>query len=149
MGAGGARHCVFGAGKLRVVLDRPLAGRIRRCTRRRLESEHHRLLAEIRRLRGDNQRLSQRVVLLERTGEIDKRAAGVLDQSLKDEQARLTALKEQVEFYRGIVSPEGYSVGVRVYELEMRRGPDRPSMSTTCSIRAGPGMTRQFPAAWK
>jgi hypothetical protein len=90
----------------------------------RLESEHHRLLAEIRRLRGENQRLSQRVVLLERTGEIDKRAAGVLDQSLKDEQSKLTALKEQVEFYRGIVSPEGYSAGVRVYELEMRRGPE-------------------------
>lgn len=85
-----------------------------------LEAEERRLVSEIRRLRSENERLAQRVVLLERNGEIDKTAAGVLNQSLRDEQAKLTALKEQVEFYRGIVSPEGYSAAVRVYELEMR-----------------------------
>lgn len=85
-----------------------------------LEAEERRLTAELRRLRSENERLAQRVVLLERNGDIDKTAAGVLNQSLRDEQAKLTALKEQVEFYRGIVSPEGYSAAVRVYELEMR-----------------------------
>jgi hypothetical protein len=88
----------------------------------RLEAEQRRLVAEIRRLRSENHRLSERVVLLERAGEIDKRAAGVLDQSLRDEQAELAALKEQVAFYRGIVSPEESSAGVRVYELQLRTG---------------------------
>src|SRR5262245_61538417 len=51
----------------------------------RMEGEQRRLTAEIRRLRNENEQLSQRVVLLERTGDIDKRAAGLLNQSLKDE----------------------------------------------------------------
>lgn len=88
----------------------------------RLEAEQRRLVAEIRRLRTENSRLSERVVLLERAGEIDKRAATVINQSLRDEQAALAALKEQVAFYRGIVSPEESSAGVRVYELQMRPG---------------------------
>jgi hypothetical protein len=88
----------------------------------RLEAERHRLVTEIRRLRGENKQLSERVVLLERAGEIDKRAASVLNKSLLDEQAELAALKEQVAFYRGIVSPEQSSAGVRVYELQLRPG---------------------------
>lgn len=88
----------------------------------RLEAERRRLIAEIRRLRDENNRLSARAVLLERGGEIDKRAAGVLNQSLKDEQAELAALKEQVAFYRGIVSPEESSAGIRVYEVQFRPG---------------------------
>ena len=53
----------------------------------RREAEQRRLVAEVRRLRGENQRLSARVVQLERGGEyLDKRAAGVLDKSLRDEQ---------------------------------------------------------------
>lgn len=88
----------------------------------RLEAEQRRLVAEIRRLRGENSRLSERVVLLERAGEIDKRAASVINQSLRDEQAELAALKEQIAFYRGIVSPEESSAGVRIYELQMRPG---------------------------
>lgn len=88
----------------------------------RLETEQRRLVAEIRRLREENSRLSERLVLLERSGEIDKRAASVLNQSLRDEQAALAALKEQVAFYRGIVSPDESSAGVRVYELQMRPG---------------------------
>lgn len=88
----------------------------------RLESEQRRLVSEIRRLRDENERLSERVVLLERTAEIDKRAAAVLNQSLRDEQAALAALKEQVAFYRGIVSPDESSAGVRVYELQLRSG---------------------------
>ncbi len=88
----------------------------------RLEAERHRLVTEIRRLRSENKQLSERVVLLERAGEIDKRAASVLNQSLLDGQAELAALKEQVAFYRGIVSPEQSSAGVRVYELQLRPG---------------------------
>jgi hypothetical protein len=88
----------------------------------RLEAEQRRLVGEIRRLRSENNRLSERVVLLERAGDIDKRAATVLNQSLRDEQAELAALKEQVAFYRGIVSPEESSAGVRVYELQLRPG---------------------------
>ena len=88
----------------------------------RLEAEQHRLVAEIRRLRAENNRLSERVVLFERAGEIDKRAASVLNQSLRDGQAELAALKEQVAFYRGIVSPEESSAGVRIYELQIRPG---------------------------
>jgi hypothetical protein len=86
----------------------------------RMEGEQRRLTAEIRRLRNENERLSQRVVLLERTGDIDKRAAGLLNQSLRDEQAQLSALKEQVAFYRGIVSPEESAAGVRIYEMRMQ-----------------------------
>lgn len=88
----------------------------------RLETEQRRLVAEIRRLRAENNRLTERVVLLERSGEIDKRAATVINQSLRDEQAALAALKEQVAFYRGIVSPEESSAGIRVYEVQMRPG---------------------------
>lgn len=88
----------------------------------RMEAERRRLIAEIRRLRAENNELSERAVRLERAGEIDKRAAGVLNQSLKDEQAELAALKEQVAFYRGIVSPEESSAGIRVYEVEFRPG---------------------------
>jgi hypothetical protein len=88
----------------------------------KLEAEQRRLVGEIRRLRAENNRLAERVVLLERASEIDKRAAAVLNQSLRDGQAELAALKEQVAFYRGIVSPEESSAGIRVYELQLRPG---------------------------
>lgn len=88
----------------------------------RLEAEQRRLITEIRRLRAENSRLSERVVLLERAAEIDKRAAAVLNQSLRDGQTELAALKEQIAFYRGIVSPDESSAGVRVYELQLRPG---------------------------
>ena len=93
-----------------------------------LEIERDRLQERVRDLRAENTRQAERIVLLERTLDIDREAHKEQKDSLAKQQQELAALKEQLAFYRGIVSPEQSRAGVRVYQLALRADPGDPGL---------------------
>lgn len=80
--------------------------------------------ARIQELELERDRLRDRVALLERSSQMDREAYDKLDQTLKGLQAELLELREEVAFYRGIVSPRQASAGLRVerFRVEPQAG---------------------------
>ncbi len=93
-----------------------------------LEIERDRLQERVRDLRAENTRQAERIVLLERTLDIDREATKEQRDSLAQQQQELAGLKEQLAFYRGIVSPEQSRAGVRVYNLAVRVDTTDPAL---------------------
>lgn len=86
----------------------------------RLQLEKERLQERIRELRAETERQAEQIVLLQRSIDIDEEAKKDVRNKINDQQKELSALKEQLAFYRGIVSPEQSKAGVRVYQLAVR-----------------------------
>jgi hypothetical protein len=62
--------------------------------------------------------LLERVAILETAARIDKEAYGQIERELVDLQSQISELEENLEFYRGIVSPDD-SKGVQIQELRI------------------------------
>lgn len=70
--------------------------------------------------REANETLRQQVVTLEQAREIDRQAYAEINQTLVFLQDEILELKEEVAFYRGIVSPDKAGMsGVRVQSLQL------------------------------
>ncbi len=92
-----------------------------------------RLLAQ----EGENSALRAQVALLETSRQVDKEAYQQVDASLADLQAQIQAQREELVFYRGIVSPEDGRSGLQVQELEIIPGDgDRAYRLSLVLIRA-------------
>lgn len=85
-----------------------------------LAAERDVLADDIDSLRRDNQRLREQLTFLEQSVEIDQMACASVRSSLKSMQAELAETREQVAFYRGIVSPEQGRAGLRVHNVVVR-----------------------------
>lgn len=70
-------------------------------------------------LRELNETLRQRLVTMEQARRIDKQAYAEINADLVALQEEVLELKEEVAFYRGIVSPEQAAEGVRVQSLRL------------------------------
>ena len=57
--------------------------------------------------------------ILERDAQIKREAYGELDGTLRQLQAEILELKEELAFYRGIVSPRGAARGLRVQSVKL------------------------------
>lgn len=68
----------------------------------------------------ENAELRERVAILERAGQIDRKAYEDVDKYLLDLQSEIFSLKEEVAFYRGIVSSAG-GVGLSIQSFEVER----------------------------
>jgi hypothetical protein len=62
------------------------------------------------------------VVYTQRSGEIDTQACDTVKGSLGGLQKEVSDLREQLAFYRGIVSPDLARAGVRIYDLKLTPG---------------------------
>ena len=92
-----------------------------------------RLLAQ----EAENSALRAQVALLETSRQVDKEAYQQVDASLADLQAQIQAQREELVFYRGIVSPEDGRSGLQVQELEIIPGDgDRAYRLSLVLIRA-------------
>lgn len=85
--------------------------------------EQARLIGEVRDAQRLNTTLRDRVALLERSSEIDETARAQVQGSLGELQDQLLELREELAFYRGIVSPDDAGTGIRVQSLKLTRGP--------------------------
>lgn len=61
----------------------------------------------------------ERIAILERAGQIDKKGYDEVEASLKQAQDEMLELKEEVAFYRGIVSPIETASGINVADFRV------------------------------
>lgn len=80
------------------------------------------LEAELMELREENAQLRERVVLAERSSQINQQAAMEVKRNLTALQDELLALRQEVTFYRNIVSPPDAKPGLRVQSLKLEKG---------------------------
>jgi hypothetical protein len=74
-----------------------------------------------RNLVKENDRLHERIVMLERTTQIDSQAAAELHEDIKGLQDEIYKLKGELEFYQGIMSSTGSLKGLSVQGLLVKR----------------------------
>lgn len=84
-----------------------------------LRDQRRSLTRELRAARSELGDLKDQVVYAQRSSEIDTQACADVHQSLTGLQGEVADLREQVAFYRGIVSPDESRSGVRVLELKI------------------------------
>lgn len=85
-----------------------------------LQMERRDLNRRLRQANSENERLRDELTYLQRSREIEDETCVNVKSSLDGLQAEVLDLREQVAFYRGIVSPEMAKAGVRVYSLKLR-----------------------------
>lgn len=79
---------------------------------------------EIDTLNKLNRELRERIALLERSSEIDREAREEVQSNLASMQDEVLELREELAFYRGIVSPEDAQAGLRIQSFRLTPGPD-------------------------
>lgn len=97
-----------------------------RLEREQLRDENRGLSQKLRAALSENQQLQDRVGYLSRSQQINDSACASVKQSLESVQAESADLREQLAFYRGIVSPGEAQAGVRVFEFKVYANPKTP-----------------------
>lgn len=62
-------------------------------------------------------RLTQRVGVLEKGGEVDRKATEGIRQTVKELKAQISTLEEEVTFYKGIMAPSNKDKGLRISKI--------------------------------
>lgn len=70
-------------------------------------------------LRAENEGLRDQVALLQRSTQVDQQAYSAVGSDLKGLQDEITELREEVTFYRGIVSPAESAAGLRIERIRL------------------------------
>jgi hypothetical protein len=84
-----------------------------------LESENEAMHEQFEKLTSEIDDLQQKLVASERSREIERQAYSEVDASLRDLQAEILELKEEVAFYRSIVAPRESSRGLRIQRFKI------------------------------
>jgi hypothetical protein len=83
------------------------------------------LKGELSRLQDENQELRESLARAQRALQMDQTAYQDLDQSLKDSAKEIVKLREELTFYRNIISPANKVSGLQIQGLHIeRQGPD-------------------------
>lgn len=78
-------------------------------------------------LQEENARLREQRAILERSSQIEQEAYKQLQGTVNTLQNEILELKEELAFYRGIVSPEDSSKGLNLQSFELKQGRDARS----------------------
>jgi len=84
-----------------------------------VDLEQLRLAALVDELYGEIDHLREQKAQLERAAQIERKAYNELDNNLKVLQGEILELKEELAFYRGIVSPRDASRGLRLQRFSV------------------------------
>lgn len=63
--------------------------------------------------------MSQRVSILEKGGEVDRKATEGIRQTVIELKSQISTLEEEVSFYKGIMAPGGNDKGLRVSKIDV------------------------------
>jgi len=85
-------------------------------------AEVGRMAREVRDLEAANESLKQELTDLKKGREIDRQAYAEVQKSLGAQQQELASLREQLAFYRGVMSPQALQSGLHVNELRISGG---------------------------
>ncbi|UCC56854.1 MAG: hypothetical protein JSU75_03665 [Gammaproteobacteria bacterium] len=88
-----------------------------------LRNEHARLVDTHEVQARECESLRERVAILDRSSSIDRKAAQDVQDELGVLQDELQSVREEVEFYRGIVSPGDVKPGLHLHRFELVNGP--------------------------
>lgn len=78
-------------------------------------------------LEEENNRLKGSLARAERTLQMDQAAYGELNQSLKQSSAEIAKLREDLNFYRNIISPANKKEGLRIQSLNIDKAAEKNS----------------------
>jgi len=84
-----------------------------------LVHERDSLLDQLDKARSESQEYREKIAVLERATQIDKKGYSEVESSLKQVQDEMLELKEEVAFYRGIVSPTDTASGINVADFRV------------------------------
>ena len=87
--------------------------------RQSAEQAQQTLQEEIRKLREKNQELQESLARAQRTVQMDQAAYQDLDKSLKGSAQEIVKLREELNFYRNIISPVDNKSGLRIQNLSI------------------------------
>jgi hypothetical protein len=87
-----------------------------------VSSDRDRIARQLREALSRNGQLQQDVADLQRGRDIDRQASLDVQKSVGGEQQELASLREQLAFYRGVVSPQALQSGLHVNELRVSAG---------------------------
>lgn len=73
-------------------------------------------------LQVENHSLQQQIATLQRSSQVDRQASIQVRNELANLQDELLGLREELEFYRGIVSPGDAPAGLRIQEFQLESG---------------------------
>lgn len=90
--------------------------------RDRAVQERTRLLEQIAFLEQRNEELTRQVAGLQRSQVISKQANAQVTQALNEMEAKMLELKEELSFYRSIVSPSSMEAGLHVQSFRLEPG---------------------------
>lgn len=82
-----------------------------------LQQEQSRLQEKLYHLGRENSELREKNAVLERTTQVDKESYSAIGDNLKNLQNELLELKQEVAFYRGIVTPTEAASGLHITDL--------------------------------
>ena len=108
--------------------------------RNALRQENDSLQKEVKTIEGDRSRLQGKIAILERGRQVDAKAYAGVDEHLKKLQSEILVLREELAFYRGIVSSDdskGISIHAFVVEREGNTDAYRYSLVLTRNMRNG------------
>lgn len=91
--------------------------------------ENNRLEGRIEELEAANDALTAKLAVLERAGQIDRESQSKVRGQVKELQDENLELKQELAFYRGIVSPEDRKAGLKIQSFEIGNGQE-PSLFT-------------------
>ncbi len=83
---------------------------------------------QVARLETENQQLRDALARAERTLQMDKTSYQELDRSLKASGEEIVRLREELNFYRNIISPPNKQSGLRIQSLKVERTADAKNM---------------------
>ncbi len=86
-------------------------------------SERHQLMGERDELQQRVRQLREEKVALERARDIEAQAHEEVQADLKELQDEILELKEELAFFRGIVSPGDMASGLRIQSFNVRKNP--------------------------
>ncbi|HUP91400.1 MAG TPA: DUF6776 family protein [Solimonas sp.] len=84
-----------------------------------LRDERRQLSRDLRAAHAEIDQLKEQAVYVERSQDIDTQACSSVRDSLGTLQTEVSDLREQLAFYRGIVSPDQSRAGVRIYDFKL------------------------------
>ena len=87
-----------------------------------LASDKRTLQAEVVRLEAHNEKLSDRIAVLERSSQIDRQAVELVRAQFRDLEQERDEMARNMVFYQSIVAPEDQSEGVKLSAFDLMPG---------------------------
>ncbi len=84
-----------------------------------LTQERDSLRSELQTAERSIASFTQRVNVLEKGGEVDRKATEGIRQTVKELKAQISTLEEEVAFYKGIMAPSSNDRGLRVSKIDI------------------------------